>query len=377
MQSILNEISRLRHGKPLTIDHHNSNRYRLLLQESDGSKTGYYFSAPIYHCKTRKLLDLKFHSNGNLMYARGSNSNITLSDDILIENAEGFCRIALSNSPIRMSQNEVAYPDGITISPTTNGIALKSDLLYSNKLDLIIEVGQPFLGVRSNDKYFALMKERFRPLIVFSCIGAFNEVGNLIAPLKMNYQKLTDTRYRLTVSANAPLARYLLIEANLYEGKLFQDTTVESLHPTTNNAFGSVGLIGYTPEYGEQWLYARPDYSKMTEIMSRHINRVILHMPKLNATTIEWKVFQVTRRFCSFGSNWDNKIPPGVLISDVSSGNGYQCIDLTPLLVDAHTHTMTKSEGFILKPKEKAANFSAIATGDSYYAPQILQIHYQ
>ena len=44
MQSVLREIARLRNGTPIIIDYHNSNRYRLVVQENNGSKTAYYFS---------------------------------------------------------------------------------------------------------------------------------------------------------------------------------------------------------------------------------------------------------------------------------------------------------------------------------------------
>ena len=39
MQSVLGEISKLRSGVPIVIDYRNSNRYRLVLQENNGTKT--------------------------------------------------------------------------------------------------------------------------------------------------------------------------------------------------------------------------------------------------------------------------------------------------------------------------------------------------
>jgi len=51
-------------------------------------------------------------------------------------------------------------------------------------------------------------------------------------------------------------------------------------------------------------------------------------------------------------------------------------LDLASLLVDPRTRTITKSEGLILKPKIKGAGFSAIATGDSCLAPQIMEINF-
>lgn len=376
MQSVLGEISKLRRGSPIIIDYHNSNRYRLVVQESNGTKTAYYFSTPIYSRRTRKMIDVKFQSNGDAIFSTGSNTNITVSRNVLIENAEGSCYIELSQNCNLISSQKVRCGSMVLI-PTTNGVAFKCALKTNEKATFTIEVGQPFLNVRANDRCFALMKERFRPFVVFSCIGTVDTSGNVIAPAKIEYQKLTDRHYRIAIFSTSPLAQSVLFEANLYENKLFQDTTVESMNPSTNNAFGSVGFIGNSSAYGEQWLYTRLDYSRIPEIMDKRIQKAVLHMPKLNQSKVEFSAYKVSARFCSFGSNWDNKIPGETPVSDSSSQNGYQSLDFTSLLIDGRTKTITKSEGLILKPKVKGSGFSVIATGDSYLAPQIMEINFR
>ena len=376
MQSVLNEIARLRGGKSYTIDYHNSNRYRLVVQEQDGSKTAYYFSTPIYNQKDGKLLDVKFRRNGNTIGAVGSNTNITVSQNIVMENEEVSCVIELKQKVEFVSTQKLRCGKH-TIWPTTNGVAMKCDVRGDEKLSFLLEAGQPVLKVRSNSKYFALMRERFRPYVVFSCLASMDATGNVIAPAKLEYQKITDKKYSITVSATSPLARYLLWECNLYENKLFQDTTVESGNPSSNNAFGSVGFIGNTSAYGEQWLYTRLDYSRMPEVMDKHIRKAILHIPKLNHSKAKICTYRVAARFCSFGSNWDNKIASTTFISDAYSNSGYQNIDLTSLLVDSRTGIITKTEGLILKPQIKGNGFSAIATADSYLAPQIIEINFK
>lgn len=376
MQSVLGEISKLRRGSPIIIDYHNSNRYRLVVQESNGTKTAYYFSTPIYSRRTRKMIDVKFQSNGDAIFSTGSNTNITVSKNVLIENAEGSCSIELSQNCNLISSQKVRCGSMVLI-PTTNGVAFKCALKTNEKATFTIEVGQPFLNVRANDRCFALMKERFRPFVVFSCIGTVDTSGNVIAPAKIEYQKLTDRHYRIAIFSTSPLAQSVLFEANLYENKLFQDTTVESMNPSTNNAFGSVGFIGNSSAYGEQWLYTRLDYSRIPEIMDKRIQKAVLHMPKLNQSKVEFSAYKVSARFCSFGSNWNNKIPGETPVSDSSSQNGYQSLDFTSLLIDGRTKTITKSEGLILKPKVKGSGFSVIATGDSYLAPQIMEINFR
>ncbi len=376
MQSVISEIARLRDSKSYTVDYHNSNRYRLVVQERDGSKTAYYFSTPIYSQKEGKLLDVKFHLNGSTIYAVGSNANVTVSHNIAMENREASCKIELKQKAELVSPQRVRCGKH-SIWPTTNGVAMKCDIRGEEKISFLLEVGQPFLNVRFNSKYFALMKERFKPYVVFSCVASMDVAGNVIAPAKLEYQKITDKKYCITVSATSPLARYVLWECNLYENKLFQDTTVESGNPSSNNAFGSVGFIGNTAAYGEQWLYSKLDYSRLTEIMDKRIQKAVLHMPKLNRSKIDISAFRVVARFCSFGSNWNNKTPGGAAVSDSSSNPGYQSIDVTSLLVDQRTKTIKKSDGLILKSKVKGSGFSAIATGDSYLAPQILEINFR
>ena len=375
MNSILGEISTLRKGAPLVIDYKNSNRYRLVAIEQNGTKTAYYFSSPIYNSRTRKAVDMKFHSKGGVAYTTGSNANITVGSSIRMENPEGSCVISLSEQISRISETEIVYTNK-RLYPTANGIALRSFCNDGNGCTFSVEISKPFLEVRANDKYFALMSERFRPFVSFSCIGTSDANGNIIAPAKISYQKITDRKYAVSVIPCSSLGISVLIEANLYEPKLFQDTTVESKNAKVNNAFGSTGFIGSTKEFGEQWLYSRPDFTKMSELNDKKILRAILHLPKLNTGAVELTSSKVAARFCSFGSTWNNK--KGATSSLVESliTEDYIDLNLMPLLANK-SGRLVKEEGFILKSKKKDSGFAVIATGDSYFAPQILEINYR
>ena len=183
MNSILGEISTLRKGAPLVIDYKNSNRYRLVAIEQNGTKTAYYFSSPIYNSRTRKAVDMKFHSKGGVAYTTGSNANITVGSSIRMENSEGSCVISLSEQISRISETEIVYQNK-RLYPTVNGIALRSVCNDGRGCTFSVEISKPFLEVRANDKYFALMSERFRPFMSFSCIGTSDTNGNIIAPAK-------------------------------------------------------------------------------------------------------------------------------------------------------------------------------------------------
>ena len=86
--------------------------------------------------------------------------------------------------------------------------------------------------------------------------------------------------------------------------------------------------------------------------------------------------FGLTARFCSFGSNWENKIQAADELTTASTGGAYQNLDITRLITD-NAGFLKHSEGLILRPKEKNGGFSAVSTGDSYFAPQILEVNFR
>ena len=83
MYSIINEIAKLRDGQLFEIDYENTNRYRIVVKEKDGSKTAYYFSTPIYNNKTKKILDFKFYQRNDEFYCDRSNTEIIFLDKII------------------------------------------------------------------------------------------------------------------------------------------------------------------------------------------------------------------------------------------------------------------------------------------------------
>lgn len=80
VQSVFEEIRQLRGGLPMAIDRGNTNRYRVLVSEKDGSTTAYYFSTPIYNKKSRRLIDLALRETPQGLRAVGSNAEITVSE---------------------------------------------------------------------------------------------------------------------------------------------------------------------------------------------------------------------------------------------------------------------------------------------------------
>lgn len=376
VQSVFEEIRQLRGGLPMAIDRGNANRYRVLVSEKDGSTTAYYFSTPIYNKKSRRLIDLAFRETPQGLRAAGSNAEITVSETVRLEDDNGAC--TLTGAGMRMAVGDGVHREGqCSVRPTANGVVSRCGIGNQRSVRLTAEVSVPFMQVRANDRYFALMREQFVPFVVFSCIGSVDAGGNLIAPATLSHRKLDDRRYEVCLTAASPLAQGLMFEVNLYERKLFQDTTVESGNPTVNNSYGGTGYIGYTEQFGQQWLYTRPDTSLMTELADRRIYRALLHIPALNGMPALMRAHEVSARFCSFGSNWNNKIAGGSAVPVSGVDGVHWQIDLQKLLSDPVTGILSGTDGVILKPVGKNKPFCAIATADSYYAPQILEIRYR
>lgn len=375
MHSILSEIIKLRKGETPVIDYSNSNRHCLIALENNGTRTAYCFSVPIYNRKTRKIVDARFHkTSGGAFKANGSNAEITAEKAVYINNKDGSCKIELPGEAMFESGENVRY--GIAdVSPTLNGILIRATLAANQPYEITLSPSRPFMGVRANDRCFSLMKEEFKPFATASCMGAVDGAGRIIASCALNYQKNNDREYALTFTHSSPFGAALLFEINLHENKLFQDTTVESLHPEINNAFGGTAFIGNTVAYGEQWLYSRPDFSKIPELYDKQIQKAVLHIPSHGGSGT-LSALELRARFCSFGSNWENRVQETKGLTDAFSSNGYQSLDVTNLITDG-ARFIKPSEGFILKPKAKACGFSAVSTGDSYFAPQILEANFR
>lgn len=374
MNSVLSEIIRLRCGRIPVIDYGNSNRYCVVLSENNGTKTAYCFGVPIYNRKTGRLVNMQFRKNEGAWKAEGSNAVLTAENEMLLENRDGFCKVALPEKIVSVTERSIRY--GMSeVFPTLNGFFIRAECKAGKPYEIKLFSGQPFMNVRANDRCFSLMQEEFRSFVTVSCIGVINGVGQMISPCSLEYQRNSDKVYTLTLRHNSPCGNTLLFEVNLHEDKLFQDTTVESLHPELNNAFGGTAFIGYTAAYGEQWLYTRPDFSKLPELYDKQIQKAVLHLPRFGGSCA-FSAFGVSARFCSFGSNWENKIQEAEELTDASAGGAYQDLDITRVITD-DAEFLKRFEGLILRPKYKNSGFSAVSTGDSCFAPQIMEVNFR
>ena len=84
----------------------------------------------------------------------------------------------------------------------------------------------------------------------------------------------------------------------------------------------------------------------------------------------------LSTRFCSFGSTWKNKKAGSQKTNLSETISEYHKIDVTDMIT-YNQRLLTASEGWIIKSAVKDSGFSAISTGDSFYAPQILEVTFR
>lgn len=376
MISIINEIEKISFDKPLQIDPVNYNRYMVVSRNSDRTKTAYCFSVPIYNEQLKNTVDLKFHHNKFESYCLGSSATITIADTAHFQNNYGSCRIS-SLGKLAKRTNDTIYMDSTTgcieISPTLNGLLFKVPCSVAHESTIQISIDRSFESIRSNDKYFAIMREKFVPFITVSGVGTLNSRGQVIAPCDISYHAVNDKEYVLTIKSKSKFGKHIAYEINMHEAKLFEDTTVESQHPSINNAFGGSAFLGETKYFGEQWLYSRLNFSILPQLHNKKIMKAVLHIPKLNNGDCLLVANRILERFCSFGSNWENKISITEQFSESVASNGYHHLDTTELVRNIND----KSGNFVVLAKAQKNKLAVISTGDSYYHPQILEIKYQ
>ena len=370
MVTAMREIAKLRGGKPFEVDPRNRNRYRLLVKENVGT-TAYCFGTPIYNTDTRKLVVRNFEKVSDAFVFTGSNATVTaFKGQVVLKNNEGSASIWLPLDNMTLCEDHLCA-DGWEIHPTFNGVLIQVD---SPSVRMKIRVDKHFHSIRYCTKSFAIMQEEFRPFLTLSPLVATDGQKQTF-PIEVAYEQIDEYTYEVEVRAMEGDA--VTFEVNLYEPKLFQDTTVESARPDENNAFGGIAFVGRTGWMGEQWLYARPDFSKIPELYSAYVKKVLLHLPCLGTTGTTLSVFAPVARFCSFGSTWNNKIDQIPKSAVASEKNGYVTMDLTDILTDPVERRMLYTEGLILKPFGTGNGFTAISTGDNYGLPPILEVRYE
>ena len=291
-----------------------------------------------------------------------------------MNNSDGTCFISSGGKIKRVSDYELRDGENI-ILPTTNGFVYKIPINESSTTSICVRTDRAFSMTRSNNKYFALMIDKFTPFMSICAVGAEDTDGRITSPFIFSNRKISDFEYEISMSKFIGTGKYFVFEINMYEKKLIQDTTVESANANTNNAFGSSAYLGTTAEFGEQWLYSRIDYFRMSAISDCRIKNVTAYIPKLGSGQLDVDSYKVSERFCSFGSTWTNKKSESNFINRSHNTDRYIVLDITNALIHQRSKQIIATSGLILKAAQKGS-FTSITTADSCFLPQIIAFNY-
>lgn len=362
--NVLNEIQQLRGTTNFEIDRRNTNRYRVVVREKTG-ETSYCFSAPIYQIESGKLIRPEWKTENQVLQFQGSNTKVSVEECFCrLQNRDGGVRLIFQTSLCSENKNQ----EKIRVKPTLNGVKM---IVRGSSVRFSVKIERSEYYLRANLDNFSIMKESFRPFISISTLYGIEKDGS-VKPVELSYTCKDSNVYEIEMNAPSSVSEFSF-EINGYEMKLFQDTVVESAHPNTNHVYGAMGFIGKTNELGESWLYSRPDFSKISELYSKYVDRVLLHIPVYGYENGELSVFVPNTRFCSYGSTWNKRVDAQEKNCKIEYGTRYISLDLTELF-SSRTFELRHNEGILIKNSHKSRKIVTISTADQYDMPQILEI---
>lgn len=334
----------------------------------------YCFSTPVFEHEKGKLVPENFVYGKDCYEFHGSNGFIRIYQDVIhfIRESDKIEVAFAEAQAFRLANHgKLLKSKDLLIYPTLNGILIKESIIGKHRSILNI-CSRTKKAPKNNSKYFALMKGKFEPLFTVNAMYAENRYGSVFYHAAVAVKKISEEVYRLELNANENAER-IVYEMNLYEPKLFQDTTVESRRPNENNVYGGIAFLGNSPDCGTQLLYSRIDTSKLWDTKHSLFERVRLFVPYYMTTGKPLQLYAPLKRFCSFGSNWANRIQSSDLHIQGEWRHGFLVFDLSAYLLKK-AGNLQELDGFVIQPNRNEDSFSVIATADNYFTPQILEL---
>lgn len=380
MNSVWKEIEKLRSEPVGDIEPFDGNRNTIIVKEKNRSYTAYCFSVPIRNQSTNQIASLSYDHVGCRCYHSGTNSSVEISDEIEMTSTEGKCVLTLPGTCVKRTVDTLFWGDPLhikqsktEITPTLNGLAVKAFCDNGQPYQFYMKTNRDPFNIINTKKSFSVMISNFTPLVTVSCIGSQKTNAVISEPCSLDAVLVKHGVYQLTVTPTDSHCQHVLIEINMHEPKLMQDTTVDSQHPQESNTFGSVSFLGQSDYYGEQWLLTKMDMLALHQLFKRKIHRCTLHIPTFSHNNVKLRASIPAERFCSFASNWDNRITIERPLTTAEASNGYYHFHISPLIVGPKSTITPKIAHLVMTAEEK---YAVISTGDSYFAPQILEFNY-
>ena len=369
-KSPLEIVAELSGSKSLDVDTIQTNRYCVKLHSAKG-RDAYYFGTPIYNADSRKLVRCKFVAANGCYQFVGSSCEVTVTaTQIKMTRGKQKFAINLGKTYSWDVRNGFLFSNQLSIAPTYNGFCIAGNILQMS-FDTLLNFEHQ--NIRTSQNCVCFMESRFKPIVVMSALFSAKQKAGCY-PLQIRYRENTSKEGNLSFLSEDLLCNGIC-EINFYEPKLIQDTPVSGKYPKENNAFGPIAFVGKSAFYGIQWLYTRLDVNKLPELQHKYIRDMKLYIPRFTNTPVALDIFELSNRFCSFGSTWSNKIAREDRHEEVKNKGDYVCIDLTPQYTNQGL--LTESAGMVITPaRESELGYQVISTGDSYIMPPILCVKY-
>ena len=369
-KSPLEIVAELSGSKSLDVDTNQTNRYCVKLHSAKGSDS-YYFGTPIYNADSRKLVRCKFVAANGYYRFVGSNCVVDVTATrISLKRGKQHFMIDLGKTYSWDVCDGALISNRLSITPTYNGICIEGTIM---NLRFDTNVNFEYQNIRKSQNCICFMESRFKPIVVVSTLFSAKSKSGC-QPLQIRYHKNTSNKGNFSFLSEDLLCNGIC-EINFYEPKLIQDTPVSGKYPKENNAFGPIAFVGKSAFYGIQWLYTRLDVNKLPELQHKYIRDMKLYIPRFTNTPVALDIFELSNRFCSFGSTWSNKIAREDRHEGGKIKGGYVCIDLTRNYTNRGL--LTESAGVVITPaRESELGYQVISTGDSYIMPPILCVKY-
>lgn len=370
--SALESIAYLTQRSILNVNENQSNRYCILLNTKDGNEA-FYFSTPIYNNVSRRLVRRNFAVFNNCYQFIGSNCTVQVTNTkLLFIKEHKTVGLDFGQNIVWDLNNGCLISDDISIIPSYNGVLIEGDI---RKMVFNIKMNFDYSNVRNSHNCICFMESKFRPIFVVSALKTQPYNNAACSPLFVNLNTVSRSTGGLSFYSSDLTVTRGAIEMNFYESKLIQDTPVSVKYPNENNAFGPIGFIGKSDLYGTQWLYSRLDINKMPELQNKFIRSIKMYVPKFNSSSMPLDMIELSNRFCSFGSNWSNKVQAGDKKHTIIDQGEYICIDMTDLYINRGR--LNEAAGMVIVPANSGAHgYKTISTGDSYSAPPIICVKY-
>lgn len=380
MTSIIDEIAYLRGQARTELEILQAYNNTICIKEDGPVKSVYCFGVPV--CREEQPVQLLFTHATHRSFFKGTSSFIRVDDNIEMSSEIGEIVVSAhwkaqmkKENAVYMIVEDPSVKSRAIVSPTFNGVSIMAPISNERTFKFRIQYYAQNLKVKNNGKYTAFLQKNNIPLFTVSCIGALNSGGKIISHCEIKHKKINDNVYELSVFTSENNANYLLFEINVYEPKLFLDTTVESKNIKLTNTFGGVAFMDNTDSFGEMWLYSKLNVSQLKILNDKKIINARLHIPNLNKSKQPLIFNDITAFFCSFDSNWENKIPIKESGRSDNTHNRYYTFDFTNHICDEKKRFRI-TNGFAIKANNENNGVSVISTSDCYYAPQILEIKY-